>query len=63
MAQIILLQDLLDQRQRKQEELVRYQQHLEVLLGKLEYLRREIALTEKIISMVKKEEIIEIKKK
>lgn len=60
MGTIVLLQDLIDQRKRKQEELSRYSKSLEDLKTKLEYLRREIALTEKIIAMVKKEEIIEV---
>lgn len=62
MGTIVLLQDLIDQRQRKQEELSRYSKNLENLKIKLEYLRKEIALTERIIAMVKKEEIIDLAK-
>jgi hypothetical protein len=61
MSTIILLQDLIDQKRRKEKEIVQYQEHLKALKVKLDYLRREIALTERIISMVKKEEIIEIR--
>lgn len=60
MGTIVLLRDLIDQRQRKQEELSRYTKNLESLKIKLDYLRKEISLTEKIISMVKKEEIVQI---
>lgn len=62
MSNIILLQDLIDARQRKQEELSRYTKNLESLKVKLDYLRKEIALTERIIAMVKKEEIINLAK-
>lgn len=62
MGTIVLLQDLIDQRQRKQEELSRYSKNLESLKIKLDYLRKEIALTERIIAMVKKEEIIDLAK-
>lgn len=62
MGTIVLLQDLIDQRQRKQEELSRYSKNLEDLKIKLNYLRKEIALTERIIAMVKKEEIIDLAK-
>lgn len=62
MGTIVLLQDLIDQRQRKQEELSRYSKNLEDLKIKLDYLRKEIALTERIIAMVKKEEIIDLAK-
>lgn len=62
MGTIVLLQDLIDQRQRKQEELARYTENLAILKTKLDYLRKEIALTEIIISMVKKEEIVELLK-
>lgn len=60
MSNIILLQDLVDSRKRKQEELARYTASLADLKYKLDIIRREIALTERIILMVKKEEIIEI---
>jgi hypothetical protein len=62
MSKIILLKDLIDQKRRKQEELARYSQYLAQLKFKLDYIRKEIALTEKIISMVRREEIIEISK-
>lgn len=61
MGTIVLLRDLIDQRQRKQEELSRYTKNLESLRVKLDYLRKEIALTERIIAMVKTEEIVEIR--
>jgi len=63
MGSLILLQDLIDQRKRKRDELLHYETKLKELSIRLDFLRREIALTEKIISMVKNEQIIEIKKK
>jgi hypothetical protein len=62
MSNIVLIQDLIDSRKRKQEELSRYTKNLESLKVKLDYLRKEIALTERIISMVKKEEILDLTK-
>jgi len=62
LGNIVLIKDLLDQKRRKEEELARYSSYLASLKTKLDYIRKEIALTEKIISMVKKEEIIEISK-
>lgn len=61
MVKIYTLQDLFD-RKAKNEELTRYRKELERLNNKLFKLRSEIALTEQIIKMVEKEEIVEFKK-
>lgn len=60
MVKIYTLQDLFD-RKAKNEELNRYRKELERLNSKLFKLRSEIALTEQIIKMVEKEEIVEFK--
>ena len=61
MAIILRLQDLHD-RKAKNEELQRYKADLDALLVKAERLKRYIALTETIIKMVEKEEIVEFRK-
>lgn len=62
MGTIILLQDLLEQHKRKQQELEFYQTELENLKAKMFYIRKEIDLTSKIIEMIEKEMVIDILK-
>jgi hypothetical protein len=59
---IILLQDLYDIKKRKQKELEFYKSQLEALQVKMAFIRQEIILTEKIISMIRSEEVIDISK-
>ena len=59
---IILIQDLLDQKKRKQKELAFYLERMEEYTKKMQYLQREIALTEHIIKLIEKEKITEIKR-
>lgn len=61
MVKIYTLQDLFD-RKEKNEELNRYRKELEKLNNKLFKIRSEVALTEQIIKMVEKEEIVEFKR-
>lgn len=56
MSKIISLKDFFE----KKYELRFYQGELERLHEKLNRVRSEVALTEKIISMIRKEEIVEI---
>lgn len=58
---IILIQDLLDQKKRKEKELAYYTAKMEEYTRKLEFLQREIALTEHILKLISKEKIQEIK--
>jgi len=58
---IILIQDLLDQRKRKEKELEFYQRKLEELQRKLSFIQRDIVLTDHIIKLIEKEKIEEIK--
>jgi hypothetical protein len=60
MSNILLLQDLLDSRKRKADELEFYTEQKKQLEMKLTLLRREINLTDTILQMIRKEELIEI---
>jgi hypothetical protein len=60
MSNILLLQDLLDSRKRKADELEFYTEQKKQLETKLTLLRREINLTDTILQMIRKEELIEI---
>ena len=59
---IILIQDLLDHRKRKEDELAFYTKKREELEKKLFFIQADINLTEKIIKMIEKEKVEEIKK-
>jgi type II secretory pathway component PulJ len=61
-SRIILIQDLLDQKKRKQKELAFYLEKMEELTRKMQYLQRDIALTEHIIKLIEKDKITEIQK-
>lgn len=60
-SKIIVIQDLLDTRARKEKELHFYQEELKKLEEKMHWLKMEIRLTTEIISMIEKEKIIDIK--
>jgi len=60
MGQIILLKDVLDLKKRKEKELAYYQECLDKLLIEMNYVRHEIALTETILTLIKKDKITEI---
>lgn len=60
---ILLLQDLLDSKKRKQKELAFYTEEKQKLERRLYHIRREIALTDKILGMIKREELIDLGKK
>jgi len=60
-AKIILLSDIYDMRKRKEDELAFYHMELEKLLAKLDFVRREIDLTNKIIDMIEHDDLREIK--
>jgi hypothetical protein len=61
-GRIILIQDLLDQKKRKEKELAFYLGKMKEYEEKLHFLQREIALTEKIIRLIEKDNLTEIKK-
>ena len=62
MAEILLISDLLDMRAKKIKELQYYTEELEKLHDKMKYLHAEISLTNKIIDMINKEMVIEVKR-
>lgn len=59
-TKIIILSDLYDIRKRKKKELEYYKKQLEELQMKMSYIRQEIVLTEKIIVMIRQEEVVDI---
>ena len=60
MTVIIVMSDLLDIRARKLKELDFYNQQLKELQLKMVFIQQEIHLTNKIINMIEKEQIIDI---
>ncbi len=58
---IILLSDIIETKLRKEKELEYYQQELEKLMTKMEWLRRDIDLTNTIIRIIEEERVIDIK--
>ena len=60
MTKIILVQDIYDLRKRKQEELDFYHKELERLQIKMNYLRVEMDLTNRIIDMIENEKIVDL---
>jgi hypothetical protein len=57
---ILLLSDIIDRRLRKQKELAFYAEQKAALEVKLAQVRHEINLTDKILSLIRKEELLEI---
>ena len=55
-----MISDLLDIRSRKLKELEFYTQQLEELQIKMAFIQQEITLTNKIITMIEKETLIDI---
>jgi hypothetical protein len=60
MGEILMISDLLDIRSRKLKELEFYTQQLEELQIKMAFIQQEITLTNKIITMIEKETLIDI---
>ena len=58
---IIIIQDLLDTKARKEKELAFYNDELKKLQEKMKWLKAEIKLTEEIINMIENEKLINIK--
>lgn len=52
---IIIITDVIEMKNRKEEELAYYQEQLEILLSKMEWTRKEIDLTEHIIGLIERE--------
>jgi hypothetical protein len=62
MATIILLSELRDLRKQKEQELKYYTDRLEELNKKLFFIRKDIELTNFIIELIEKENIIDLRK-
>jgi hypothetical protein len=60
MSEIMMISDLLNIRERKQKELDFYNQQLDELRLKMTFIQQEITLTNRIIDMIEKEQIIDI---
>jgi len=58
---IILISDFIEQKLRKEQELEYYLKELEELQRKIGFLRREVDLTNTIITMIKGEQIYDIR--
>lgn len=58
---IILISDFIEQKLRKEKELEFYLKQLQELESKIGFLRREVDLTNTIISMIKGEMVYDIK--
>jgi len=61
-AKLIMLADLLEDRQAKQKELEYYNMVLQDLITKMSSIRREIQLTETIIDVIENEKVEVIQK-
>jgi hypothetical protein len=58
---IILITDLIDSKKRKENELIFYNDELNKLHDKMNYLRQEIKLTNDIIHMIEQERIKDLR--
>ena len=52
---IIIITDILEMRTRKEEELAFYQEQLEILMQKMQWVRKEIEVTNHIINLIERE--------
>ena len=62
MTDIIVMSDLLDIRARKLKELDFYNHQLKELQLKMTFIQQEITLTNRIILMIEKEKMVDLKK-
>lgn len=61
-SNIIVIQDLLDTKARKEKELAFYQDELKKLQEKMHYIQLEIQLTSDIIVMIENERLMDLRK-
>ena len=59
---IIVIQDLLDTKTRKEKELAFYQEELKKLQEKMHYVQLEIQLTSDIIVMIENERMMDLRR-
>jgi len=60
---IIMLADVMEARVRKEKELEFYQKELEKLQEKMFFIRKDIDITNLIIDMIEKENVIDIRQR
>ena len=60
---IIMLADVLETRVRKEKELEYYQKELEKLQEKMFFIKKDIDITNLIIDMIEKENVIDIRQR
>jgi len=60
---IIMLADVMETRVRKEKELEFYQKELEKLQEKMFFIRKDIDITNLIIDMIEKENVIDIRQR
>lgn len=61
MSNLILITDILETKVRKEKELEYYQKELEKLQQKMFFIKKDIELTNLIINMIEKENVIDFK--
>jgi len=61
MSNLILITDILETKVRKEKELEYYQRELEKLQQKMFFIKKDIELTNLIINMIEKENVIDFK--
>lgn len=61
MAKLILLNDVIETKLRKEKELEFYQQELEKLQQKMFFLRKDIEITNLCISIIEQEKVYDVK--
>ena len=62
-AKLILMSEFIEQKVRKEKELEFYQEELQKLTSKIQYLSREVDLTNTIIELIKTDNVYDFKEK
>ena len=62
-AKLILMSEFIEQKVRKEKELEFYQEELQKLTSKIQYLSREVDLTNTIIELIKTNNVYDFKEK
>ena len=62
-AKLILISEFIEQKVRKEKELEFYQEELQKLTSKIQYLSREVDLTNTIIELIKTNNVYDFKEK
>ena len=62
-AKLILISEFIEQKVRKEKELEFYQEELQKLTSKIQYLTREVDLTNTIIELIKTDNVYDFREK